>query len=471
MVAKKDIDAKMAEEMLLGSLLYKPDKLIEVIDELNPANFSVPAFGQIYNCIVELYKDDVEPDDVMVMNKACALGYDIEPELVRKLANSRTFVTKKQVKQYSQIIRTSAFKRKTLNLYEGFLEKAKDMATPEMILGELSDLTLELSDRLKSANNLTQIHIDTNKLTSDLLEKLQNTNQITGLPFGFATIDMATDGICPGELITLAGLNGAGKTQFALTVMRNIAHYLLANKINKRILFFSLEMTKEQVNNRLIAMEAGINSKYLKQPRLYFAENGIQPTKENVEKFLQRIADATKVINSLPIMIDDSSNLSGQYIALTVKKEHLKHGVACVFIDHAGKVMGEEHQEDWQVVAKAYLEWSRCAKDTKIPFVVLIQYLKKLKDEKMFRGTMQDLAGSKVPANESHKILHAWKPDTILSLREKHPEWINKIFIINDKNRDMSIMRDVMLEFDDGKLKESIEVQSDKEDVIEKMFA
>ena len=58
MAVKKDIDAKMAEEMLLGSLLYKPDKLIEVIDELNPANFSVPAFGQIYNCIVELYKDD-----------------------------------------------------------------------------------------------------------------------------------------------------------------------------------------------------------------------------------------------------------------------------------------------------------------------------------------------------------------------------------------------------------------------------
>ena len=56
MAVKKDIDAKMAEEMLLGSLLYKPDKLIEVIDELNPANFSVPAFGQIYNCIVELYK-------------------------------------------------------------------------------------------------------------------------------------------------------------------------------------------------------------------------------------------------------------------------------------------------------------------------------------------------------------------------------------------------------------------------------
>lgn len=471
MVVKKDIDAKMAEEMLLGSLLYKPDKLIEVIDEINPANFSVPAFGQIYNCIVELYKDDVEPDDVMVINKACSLGYDIEPELVKKLANSRTFVTKKQIKQYSQIIKTSAFKRKTINLYENFLERAKDMASPEGILNELSDLTLDLSDRLKANTNLTKISIDTKEVTQNLLDKLLNPNQVNGLPFGYPTIDLATDGACEGEVITIAGMNGGCKTQFALSCMRNMAIYLKENNINKHVLFFSLEMTKEQINNRLIAMEAGINAKYLKQPRLYFTDNAIQPTKENITKFLTRIAEATKVINSLPILIDDSSNLSAKYIALTTKKEHLKRGIACVYIDHAGKVMGDsESSEDWQIVAKAYLEWSRTAKDTKIPFVILIQYLKQLKDQKMFRGTMQDLAGSKVPANESHKILHTYKPDIFPSIREKHPEWINKVFLINDKNRDLELMKDVMLEFENGRLVESVEVRAKMEDTVEQMF-
>ena len=471
MVVKKDIDAKMAEEMLLGSLLYKPDKIIHIIDEINPANFSVPTFGQIYNCILELYKDDVEPDDVMVINKAISLGYDIEPELVRKLANSRTLVTKKQIMQYAKIIKTSAFKRKTLILYENFLEKAKDMSSPENILSELSDLTLELSDRIKANNNLERINIDTKELTKGILDKMQNSNQINGLPFGFLTIDMATDGACPGEIITIAGMNGGCKTQFALTSMLNMARYLKENNINKYVVFFSLEMTKEQINNRLIAMQAGLNAKYLKQPRRYFIDNGIQPTKENIQRFLDIIANATKVINELPILVDDSSNLTAQYISLTVKKEHLKHGVACVFIDHAGKVMGDEHQEDWQIVAKSYLEWSRCAKDMRIPFVVLIQYLKKLKDEKMFKGTMQDLAGSKVPANESHKILHTWKPDIFPSVIKDHPEWINKVFILNDKNRDMELMQDVMLEFDNGRLRESIKVREDLEETVEEIFA
>lgn len=471
MVAKKDIDAKMAEEMLLGSLLYKPDKLVEVIDEINPANFSVMQFGQIYNCIIELYKDDVEIDSTMIMNKAVALGYEIEPELVKKLANSRTFVTKRLVKQYSQIIKTSAFKRKTINLYENFLERAKDMASPENILNELSDLTLELSDRLKANSNLTKINIDTKEITQNILDKLQNPNQVNGLPFGYPSIDLATDGACEGELITIAGMNGGCKTQFALSCMRNMAIYLKENNINKNILFFSLEMTKEQINNRLIAMEAGINAKYLKQPRLYFTDNGIQPNKENVTKFIARIAEATKSINSLPILIDDSSNLTAKYIALTTKKEHLKRDVACVFIDHAGKVMTEgENSEDWQIVAKAYLEWSRTAKDTKIPFIVLIQYLKQLKDQKTFRGTMQDLSGSKVPANESHKILHTYKPDIFPSIREKHPEWINKVFLINDKNRDLEIMKDVMLEFDNGRLVESSEVRNSVKDTVEQIF-
>ena len=300
---------------------------------------------------------------------------------------------------------------------------------------------------------------------------MQNSNQINGLPFGFLTIDMATDGACPGEIITIAGMNGGCKTQFALTSMLNMARYLKENNINKYVVFFSLEMTKEQINNRLIAMQAGLNAKYLKQPRRYFIDNGIQPTKENIQRFLDIIANATKVINELPILVDDSSNLTAQYISLTVKKEHLKHGVACVFIDHAGKVMGDEHQEDWQIVAKSYLEWSRCAKDMRIPFVVLIQYLKQLKDEKMFKGTMQDLAGSKVPANESHKILHTWKPDIFPSVIKDHPEWINKVFILNDKNRDMELMQDVMLEFDNGRLRESIKVREDLEETVEEIFA
>lgn len=469
---KKDIDTRLAEESLLGSILYKPDKIIEVIDEINPNIFSIKEFGNIYNCIVELYKSDIIPDVVTVDKMAQSLGYDIAPELIKKLCNGKTFVAKRQMKEYCEIIKRDAIRRRTIDVCTDYLEKAKDITDPEKILNDFSSITLSLSESIKSKNNLSQIHIDTNSVVEGLLHKMQNPDEMQGLPFGYESIDKATDGACEGEVITIAGMNGGCKTYFSLSVMKNMAKYLKRNNINKYILFFSLEMTKDQLNNRLIAMEAGINAKYLKKPRLYFVENNIQPTEENVKAFIQKIADATKTINSLPILIDDSSVLSARHISLTVKKEHIKRGIACVFIDHAGKVTGEvDNAEDWQIVAKAYLEWTRTAKETKIPFVILLQYLKQLKDQKTFRGTMQDLSGSKAPMNESHKIFHTYKPDIFPTVIEKHPEWIHKVAILNDKNRDLDLMQDVWLAFDNGELKECGEIQKQIQDTVDNIFA
>lgn len=470
-MARKEVGTQMAEERLLGSLLYKPDKIVEVIDEINPDIFSVKEFGQIYRCILELYKDDIIPDEAMVIKKSEALGYEIAPELVKKLYNGKTFVAKRQLKEYCEVIKSSCFKRKTLELCTNFLERAKDISNPEAIISEFSSLTIELSDKIKSENNLSKISIDTKSVAEAVLHRFNNPNQMSGIPFGYPSIDMATEGACEGEIITLAGMNGGCKTYFALSTMKNMAKFLVEKNINKYILFFSLEMTKEQLNNRLIAMEAGINAKYLKQPRLYFIENGIQPTQENLTKFLQKIVDATKVINSLPILVDDSSGLSASHISLVVKKEQLKHGLACVFIDHVGKVVDDNNREEWQVISDAYKTWTRTAKDTKIPFVILIQYLKQLKDQKLFRGTMQDLSGSKTPMNESHKILHTYKPDIFPSVIEKHPEWINKVAILNDKNRDMNLMKDVWLQFSDGELKECEEIRNNLQNTIDTMFS
>lgn len=224
---KKDIDARFAEEALLSSLLYKPDKLINVIDEINPNIFSVREFGEIYKCIIELYKDDIIPDEVTVISKSQSLGFDIVPELIKKLCNGRALVTKKQLKQYCNIIKTSAFKRKTIDLCSDFLEKAKDISSPEQIVSDFSDLVVDLSDKLQQQSNLDRINIDTNSMVENILHKIQNPDEMNGLPFGFPTIDKATDGACPGEIITLAGMNGGCKTYYALSIMKNMAKYLL----------------------------------------------------------------------------------------------------------------------------------------------------------------------------------------------------------------------------------------------------
>ena len=130
-MVNKEISSKLAEEGIISSLIYKPDKMVEIFDKLNPNVFYSKELGNIYRSMYELYKEDVIPDEVTIVNKACSLGFDISPEYVKKLANSTTFVTKKQLMQYIRIIQGSAFKRKTIDLCSDFLENAKDISDPD----------------------------------------------------------------------------------------------------------------------------------------------------------------------------------------------------------------------------------------------------------------------------------------------------------------------------------------------------
>lgn len=471
---KNNTDTRIAEEMLLSSLLYKPDKIIEVIDEINPDVFLVKEFSRIYKCLVELYKKDVIPDTATILNEAKILGYDITPELVKKLSNSRTFVAKRQLKQYCEIIKNSSFKRKTIELCSDYLEKAKDIDNPEVIINQFTGLTMNLSDIIKPKNNESPIKIDSSKIIEDIKYRYNNPNVISGIPFGYPTVDKYLDGACAGEVITIGGQNSHGKSYFSQMSLINMALWALKNNIKKKIIFISLEMTREQIQNRLISIITGINSKYLKNPKLYFIDKSVPDTKENFDKFLNNIKRATEFLNKLPVIIDDSSVLSAQEIATKIKKHTLKDGVLTVFIDYVGLVQNKEHEE-YLNIAQTYKVMKQVAKDTQIPIIILNQYLKDFKGREKtgYKPNFMDLAGGKSALNDSHKIIHVWKPDKYADFVEKHPEYIGKIVVFSDKNRDAMYgdLDEVLLSFDNGQLKETSQIRQEIKNVASEVFA
>ena len=471
---KNSIDAKLAEERLIGSLIYKPDKIVEVIDKINPNIFSVKEFGQIYNCIIELYKNDIQPDDVTILNKACNLGYDIAPELVKKLSNNVTFVTKAQLKNYCEIIQTSAFKKKTLDLCTDFLEQAKDVNSPEKIINDFFELAINLSDKVKASNNTSQINIDKNSVLDDLDYRYNNPDIISGVPFGFPTIDKYMDGCEKGDIITIAGHNSHGKSYFSQVCCINQAIELLKNKSKEKVLFISLEMTREQMERRFRSILTGVDSKYFKNPKLYFIEKHIEDTPENFKKFKEVIAKSIDVLNTLPIVIDDSSELTATEIVAMIKKHILKYGLKSVWIDYVG-LIASDADEDYKGIAKSYKILKKVAKSTGVPICVLTQYLKDFKgrEKSANKGTMFDLAGGKSAMNDSMKILHVWKPDKFPDFIEKHPEYIGKIVVFSDKNRDgvYGDMPEIPLQFEHGQLKETKTIIKQTENVIEEVFS
>lgn len=467
----RDIGTQAAEQGLLADLFYKPDKVVEIIDELNPELFSVKEFSIIYRCIVDLWKEDIIPDEVTVINRAANLGHALTPELVKKLANSSTKCFKRNLKAYANIIKANSFKRKVVSKCEEFLENAKNLGAPEKIVGEFMNLAIDMQDKMKAENNMSDINIDTQYTLDKIQLRYDNPGMILGQPTGFSTIDKYLDGLGDGEIITIGGANGSGKSMFAANIVINMAKNAIENNIDGKILFISLEMTKQQVYNRFISIYTGIQSEYFANPKKYFFDNHIEDTPQALVDFKNKIALAISEINKLPIVIDDSSIMSADVACGAIKKIKLKYGLIAAFVDYIGCIEnGTSGKEGWEDIDYSYRSFTRTAKDTKSRIIILNQLLKSYKDNKStgYKPTRELLTGGSAAMRDSQKVLLVWKPDTHTDYISTHPELKNKIIIICDKNRDAIYgpMPDVELQFYGGVLKESREIMSMNQEIV-----
>jgi replicative DNA helicase len=188
---------------------------------------------------------------------------------------------------------------------------------------------------------------------------------------------------------------------------------------------------------------------------------------ENFDKFKEHVARATEILNKLPIVIDDSSSLSADQVCGIIKKTHLKYGVACAFVDHTGMIHNDG-LDDWKSYEYTYSQYMQTAKNTGVPIISLMQYLKSQKENKPdgYRPTIFDIRGGKAAQDASMKILHMWKPDIHSDYINKHPELKGKIFVLNDKNRDGSLMKDIELQFYGGTLKEAKEIINMNQEIV-----
>jgi len=453
----------MAEEKLLGGLIKREKLILGVIDKLNPSLFSNKDYALIYQAIIELYKEDIALDDVTVLNRVSSYGHHINPELMKRIySKGYGMVTDDQIKEYYNIIRTSAFKRKAIKTCADFLEEARNISSPEEIADKFMNIGIELSDKLSATNRTDKISVDTNAILDNIDFMLENPDHIIGIPTGFPTIDKHFHGLRNGYIWTIGGESSGGKTYFIMQMILNIAKHLLETGSNKNLLLISLEMTKEQLNERLIGMVSGINPEHIINPHEYFIYNKIPKNEDTIAEFKKKVKEATALINKLPIILDDSSELSADEIVAISKKVQLKDGLACVFVDYVG-LIGNGEGAAWEDITTTYQKFKYLAKSTGAPLVLLNQY--KNSDEKLnarnkFRPDYYLLTGGKEPRNASHVILHILNYAIHKDFGEANPELKDKIFVLNDKNRSgTKQMSDLEIEFHNGQI---VEVDKEK---------
>ena len=347
------------EASLLGGILLSPDLLTEVDDELASEDFFDPKHVKIYQAIFDLNSAN-QPIDVLTVadrlkkDKALDLigGKDYLQQLVGEIP------TISNIKGYAQIILGKSRRRGLISVggevsqmgYDETQEVSSILETAEKKLFAISERQTPTR-----AENLEQLLEDKFKRLEQLAE---NKDSLRGLPTGFADLDKKLGGLQPSDLFILAARPAMGKTSLALNIAYNIA-----TEAQKTVLFFSIEMSKEQLVDRLLSIGSGIDAWRIRNGQL---DGG------DFKELNQTMGE----LSEAKLFIDDSVGLNISQLRTKVRRLHHRQPIDLVVVDYLQLMTSDRRGGDGnrvQEISDISRGLKLIAREINIPVMVLSQ--------------------------------------------------------------------------------------------------
>jgi replicative DNA helicase len=316
-----------AEQAVIGSLLLDRDALIKVTAWLRPDDFFRDSHRFVYEAMLELYGKNEPCDIVTVADELERRGQLVAVGGVAYVHSLATVVpTSIHVEYYGRIVQRTSLKRRLISVagriagigYDEGLDVDDAFNQSEQLLLELIQRRIE-HDFVPIADVL-----------SDYFENLEailaNAGKLIGLPSGFAELDNKLGGFQKSDLIVLAARPGIGKTAFILNVADNIAR-----ETGKGVAIFNLEMSAEQLVQRMIACRAGVNLQHLR--------TGALPDWEH-----SRVVDAISKMSGLPIYFDESGDVSITELRSKARRLVAEQGISMIMVDYLQLMHGSANR-------------------------------------------------------------------------------------------------------------------------------
>jgi len=388
-----------AEQVVLGAAMLEPDSVIpQLLQTLQPDDFYWKAHQIIYRVILELFEGGKPADLITVGNRLDELnkldevgGRAYLSELLTKVTTTAS------VPYYAEIIKKKAVLRALIAAGHQIAELG---FTEEMDLETLLDAAEEKIFQISRFQLTHDFHLIRDFLHEHLehLERLQrdpSQHAVTGLPTGYKRFDEMTAGLQPSDLIVIAARPSMGKTSLALSIARN-----MALRFNKCVGFFSLEMTKEQLLERLLCAEARIN--------LHRLRGGYLQT--DSESWRRIIHAASKLQNS-KIIIDDTPSISVLELKAKARRMKTEHGLDILFVDYLQLVEAGAHTDvREQEVAYIARSLKALARELNIPVVALSQ-LSRAPERPPRRPRLSDLRESGEIEQTADVVIFLYRED------------------------------------------------------------
>lgn len=306
-----------AEASLLGAILIDSDAIVKIADTVTADDFYDPRHKHIYEALTRIYERR-EPIDVLTLadqlKSTGVLDLIGGPAYLTELTN---FVpTAAHVEQYAEIVAQKALRRRLIKVSQDIVDLGHDESK------SLKELIEDAETRLfqVSEKHVKQSLVSIESILSESFERLDDLHKdkkkIRGIPTGYRDLDNLLAGLQRSDLIILAARPAMGKTAFVLNLAHNVAVHA-----KEPVLIFSLEMSKEQLVDRLLAMESGVDAWALRTGNL-------------TDSDFEKLSHAMGVLSEAPIYIDDTPGITVSDMRTKARREAHQRKLGLVIVDY-----------------------------------------------------------------------------------------------------------------------------------------
>ena len=348
----------VAEKSLLGAIMLSDTVLPEILTILKPKDFYEESHQIIFQAMSNLYNQS-RPVDLLTITSELKASKELKKiggaPYLTELTN---FVpTASHAKAYAEIIEKASVRRKLIKAGTEIANKAyEDDADVNNLVGAAEKQLFEVSDKIVKSDYTPMDELLADAF--DRIEKLrENKGTLRGLKTGFKDLDKMTAGLQKGDLIIVGARPGMGKTTFAQNIAYNVA------SINKKgVLFFSMEMGKNEIVDRMISDVSGVDNWKMRTGNLSDDE-------------FSRIGDALGEMDEIPIYIDDTSSMNVMELRNKARRAMHDHDIGIVIVDYLQLIQGSDRYAGNRV--QEVTEISRglkiLARELEIPVIALAQ--------------------------------------------------------------------------------------------------
>lgn len=406
-----------AEQSVIGSMIMDREAIVVASEIITGDDFYSRQYGIVFEAMVEL-NDENRPVDLVTLQDRLK-EKDVPPEVssmefIRELIT--TVPTSANIKHYANIVAEKSVLRRLIKLNEEIANTCyAGKESLEVILEDTEKRVFDLVQRRNTGEFVSIREIVMN--TMDRIERAShNKGNVTGIATGFIDLDYRTAGMQPSDLILIAARPSMGKTAFVL----NIAEYV-AFRQHQTVAIFSLEMSKEQLVNRLFSMESKVDSQHLRTGNL---------TDDEWEKLIE----SAGIIGKSNLIIDDTPGISISELRSKCRKYKLEHNLEMIIIDYLQLMSGSGRSTDsrQQEISDISRSLKALARELKVPVIALSQLSRAVEQRPDHRPMLSDLRESGAIEQDADVVMFIYRDDYYNKDTEKRN--IAEIIIAKQRN-------------------------------------